>query len=270
MKVRRPDFDFSNSPMHWTRNPEFAQTINASSVWLPYLERFLNRSMAKAATQLDPADPRTPQLKEDIRIFIRQESMHYTVHAGFNQVLTRAGHDFSDLEKYFEAEYERLFTTKSMDFILGYCAGFETLGPPGARMWLDGLDKQLEGADPTVVHMWKWHLMEEYEHRNVCYDVFQALCGSYFKRVWGLVYQLWHVGKLSKMVAKRLAALDHATMTPAEVEASKKRAKQAESWLGKSLLGAALRALKPSYAPHGEQVPVNYGQAIERYEVYAI
>ena len=66
MQLRRPKFDFSKSPVHWARNSEFAQMINVSSVWLPYLERFLNRVMAKASNQLDPSDPRTPGLKEDI------------------------------------------------------------------------------------------------------------------------------------------------------------------------------------------------------------
>ena len=46
MKARQPQFDFSTTPVHWSVNPEFAQRMNASSIIIPHLERFLNRVMA--------------------------------------------------------------------------------------------------------------------------------------------------------------------------------------------------------------------------------
>ena len=33
--------------------------------------------------------------------------------------------------------------------------------------------------------MWKWHLAEEYEHRNVVYDVYQTLYQTIFAHMYG-------------------------------------------------------------------------------------
>jgi predicted metal-dependent hydrolase len=139
MRARRPDFDFSNTPAHWASNPEFAQFFNAASTPMPHLERFLNRVMAKAAATLKGDDPATQQLREDIRVFIRQEANHYSLHDQFNAIIPRAGYDIAAIEAYIASEYERIWTTKSLAFCLAYCEGFETMGPPFAEIMLGGI-----------------------------------------------------------------------------------------------------------------------------------
>ena len=254
MRARRPDFDFSNSPVHWAPNPEFAQFLNSASVPFPFLERFLNRVMAKAAASLDSDDPKSRKLKEDIRTFIRQEANHYSLHERFNALLQQAGYDIAPIEDYIRSEYDRLWETKSFAFCLAYCEGFETLGPPFAHVILDQMDHLFEGADPEVVSLWKWHLMEEFEHRTVCYDAFHAIHGGYFLRVYGLIYQLRHLGGMVGRVRKLLLDQDRAHMTAEERAASDARIKA----FTKSLRGNALRMLKalsPWYSPHGYAEP---------------
>lgn len=249
MRARRPDFDFSDTTAHWAKIPEFAHFLNSASVSFPYLERFLNRTMAKVATTLSGDDARTIKLKKDIQIFIRQEANHYSLHERFNAIMPRSGYDISAIEAYIESEYERLWNTKSFAFCVAYCEGFETLGPPFAHIMLDMADDLFAGADPEVVALWKWHLMEEFEHRTVCYDAFAAVHGGYFLRIYAFFYQMRHLGKMSAMARKLMIEQDRAGMTPAEVEESKKRAKQ----VGKSLRGGIFRifrALSPWYSPH--------------------
>ena len=53
MRVRQPKFDFSNTRAHWAVSPEFAQLQNATSIIIPYLERFLNKVMGKARQAID-------------------------------------------------------------------------------------------------------------------------------------------------------------------------------------------------------------------------
>jgi uncharacterized protein len=258
MRVRRPSFDFANTSPHWARDPEFSQTFNASSLWIPHLERFLNRVMAKCATVLPADDAGTPRLRGDIKLFIRQEAMHYTNHAAFNAILSRAGYDIAGFERHFEAEFERLFTTKSLGFLSAYCEGFETMGPPAATVWLGQMDDVLEGADPEVVRLWKWHLMEEFEHRTVCYDVFHAVHGGYFMRIYGLAYQFIHLGRFSGMVLRHLLERDRANMTPAQIKISKKRARAAQLNMMKMLLPRTLRAMLPFYSPRKAPEPAQY------------
>jgi uncharacterized protein len=249
MRARRPDFDFSNTPAHWARNAELAQFFNAASRPMPHLERFLNRVMAKAAATIKGDDPNTQKLREEIRIFIRQEANHYSLHDAYNAIVPRAGYDVAAVDAHIAEEYERLWRTKSLPFCLAYCEGFETMGPPFAEILLGGIEDLLEGADAQVVGLWKWHLMEEFEHRTVCFDAFQAVHGGYFLRIYGFFYQARHLAGMTRMVRKVLLAQDRAGMTPAERNESERRLRLVGKRLRGTLLRAVLRTLSPWYSP---------------------
>lgn len=266
MRVRRPDFDFSQSRAHWTRNPEFAHFYNAVSVVLPHLERFLNKAMAKAATQLTGEDESTQTLRADIRAFIRQEANHYTLHESYNAVLERDGYDLSALNAMIASEYERIWTTRSFAFCLAYCDGFETIGPPAAHKMLDGLEDMFAGADPEIVALWKWHLMEEFEHRTVCFDVLHHFHGGYFRRIGGLFFQARHLGGMVRQVREFLIAHDRAGMSAAELEVSKQREKLAAKAMYAGGGKALLRALLPWYSPRSLAEPRNYRDFMQRIE----
>ncbi|MFZ4602574.1 MAG: metal-dependent hydrolase [Caulobacterales bacterium] len=266
MKVRRPKFDFSNTPAHWAPVWEYAQTMNGSSAWIPYLERFLNRVMADAAAKLDQNDPASAQLRNDIRTFVRQEANHYALHGAFNAILARHGYDITPFERHFEAEFERLYTTKSFAFQLAYCEGFETLGPPAALVWLDEIEDLLEGADAEVVGLWKWHLMEEYEHRTVCHDAFHHFHGGYWLRLYGFFYQLAHLGRFSKMVREYLLEKDRAAMTPEARAESIKRQKRVGRRIAGLVLPRLLKVLSPFYTPRNSPEPRMFKSHMEKVE----
>ena len=266
MTPRRPDFDFSNSHAHWARNPEFAHFYNAISVALPALERFLNKAMAKAAARLPPDDEDTRGLRRDVRNFIRQESNHYLLHERFNDVLKRDGYDISGLEEMIDAEYDKIWNTRSFAFCLAYCEGFETIGPPAAYKVLDGLEDMYEGADPEVVSLWKWHLMEEFEHRTVCYDVFKHFHGGYFLRVYGLFFQAKHLGVMVGKVRKFLVEQDRAHMSAQELSESERRFDQASKAMRRDTLKGLLRAVLPWYSPRQLAEPHHYREMMRKIE----
>jgi predicted metal-dependent hydrolase len=222
---------------------------------MPHLERFLNRVMAKAAASLKGDDPATRQLREDIRMFIRQEANHYALHEQFNTIVTHAGYDVSAIDDYIAGEYDRLLKTKSLAFCLAYCEGFETMGPPFAHILLGGIEDLLEKADPEVVGLWKWHLMEEFEHRTVCFDTFHAFHGGYFLRLYGFFYQSRHLAKMTGMVRKLLLAQDCAEMSAEQRLESERRLKLVGKRLRGTLLRGIMRALSPWYRPHGLPEP---------------
>jgi predicted metal-dependent hydrolase len=266
MKVRRPLLDFSETSARWSAIPEFAQTMNASSLWIPHLERFLNRVLVRALSQLDENDPKTKCLRSDVRLFVRQEANHYALHDAFNTVLQADGYDVSAFERHFEAEFERLFSTRSLAFLCAYCEGFETLGPPSALVWLDEIEELLEGADAEVVKLWKWHLAEEYEHRNVCHDVFHAIHGGYFMRLYGFFFQLRHLGRFSALVRDYLLAHDQQEMSEAERLASRKRARRVRRTIARLTLPKLLRALSPFYSPRNAREPRMFRDYLGRIE----
>ena len=266
MRVRKPNVDFSQTSARWAPVGEFAQQMNATSLWIPHLERFLNRVMSQANAKLDASNRNHAQLKTDIRTFIRQEGNHTALHAAFNEILPREGYDVAHFERHFEAEFKRLLTTKSFKFLCAYCEGFETLGPPMALVWLDEIEDLIGEADRNVVTLWKWHLMEEYEHRTVCHDVARTFGVGYFQRLHGFFFQLTHLQGLSRMVRDYLLAQDALPLTPAQAAAMHKRSKAVGRKVMKLALPRIFKALLPFHDPRRDPEPKAYRSYMTKVE----
>jgi len=257
MRVRQPKFDFSQSRAVWAPVREFAHAQNGGSVGIPALERFLNRVMAKARKEITGDDAEAVALRSDITTFIRQESCHYAIHDEMNEVLVRDGYDkIPEIQKEIEAHYSRLLETKSLPFLVAYCEGFETLGPASAMAWCgDSLDHYLAGADRNIEMMFRWHLLEEFEHRHVCFETFKRLHGGYFLRIYGFLYQLMCFRKYSGMVTSYMLEKDRASMTPEEVKASKQRQKEVSRLLMKNIVRNLVKVFSPNYRPQNLPIP---------------
>jgi len=103
--------------------------------------------------------------------------------------------------------YKKL-TKRSLNWRLAYSAGFETM-TMGLTEWLINDRKELFGdADPVVSSLILWHMVEETEHKSVAFDVYQAVCGNYLLRVFGLIYGSFHVGFLSRRAYRQMLKRD--------------------------------------------------------------
>ena len=150
---------------------------------MPYLEPFLNRTLREALPRIDD-----PNLRADVEGFIRQEAQHYRQHRRYNDTLKASGYaELDSVEAGFSDAYAVL-DRRSLDWRLAYAAGFETM-TMGVTDWLiNERERLFAGADPTVVSLVLWHMVEETEHKSVAFDVYQALCGRYWLRLAGLVW----------------------------------------------------------------------------------
>ena len=187
MRVRQPQFDFSRSAPFWTpAEPEFAQLSNSTSLIIPYLERFLNKVMAKALKEFTGDDAETQRLRRDIATFIKQKSVHYSTHDAWNDVLRADGRS-------------RAGAVRRRDCRpLPISAGQQVNGVPDRLLrgirnarpaFCDGVvsDKMahyVRGADRNVEMMWRWHTLEEFEHRHVCHEVYHRIHGGYALRIY--------------------------------------------------------------------------------------
>lgn len=254
MQVRKPNYDYSESSALWCkRNPWFSLQQNLASLMIPYLERYLNLVMRQAQAKLGPEHQ---LLKDQISWFCKQEANHYVQHEACNQALYREGYShLAEYERVFAAHYERLLAEKSHRFNCAYSLGFETLGPIAAEFWFENLDDVLEGSDPVTVGMWKWHLAEEYEHRNVVYDVYQALYGDYFCRVRGLFSFIRDQHAWNRTMLGSLLDADRARLTPEQAMLFDRRHADFKKREVRFALPRLVKAVSPFYTPRKYRQP---------------
>ena len=194
--VRKIPFTFLDhcEPIWNKQQPEWSHMINGASLTMPYLEPFLIRNVREAMPQI--SDER---LKIDARGFVGQEAQHYQNHERYNQMLRDKGHEqLAELEQQFKQTYKQM-QKKSLKWRLAYTAGFETM-TVGVTEWLiNHRDQLFANADPVVTSFVLWHMVEETEHKNVAFDVFEHLYPrSYWARTWGLLVGSWHVAWLTR------------------------------------------------------------------------
>jgi len=269
VKARFPKFDFSQVRAHWAPNHEFAQAFNAASLIPAYVEPYLLKVMKQARDKVDQSNTR---LIEDIDIFCKQEMQHCKHHIAYNKAIRDQGYEgLKPFEDKIQAEYEDWLKNRSLRFNLAYCEGFESMSATACEAWFESYDEYLEGADPVVADMWRWHLAEEFEHRTVCSDVYHELSGlnpvsRYFYRVYGYFYALKHLGTFAKAAGDYLMKVDRSKMTPAEVEASIARQKAFNKAYRKGLPRMILKIISPFYDPAKRRDPIGWTQFLTEFE----
>ena len=134
---------------------------NALSITFPRGEAFFVESV-KAFR--DGADPK---LEREIRSFITQEVMHSREHVAFNKRVSDAGYKIDHLE---QVVADSLALTKDRPAILNLAVtmALEHYTAMMAHMMLKS--DLFKGSDPELKEMWRWHAIEEIEHKGVAYD----------------------------------------------------------------------------------------------------
>jgi predicted metal-dependent hydrolase len=251
MKARRPNFEYQDSPAHWSKYHGHSVNMNAGSVILPILEPYLNRVMAMAKAEMGD---KHPDVREEVEIFILQEGNHYRQHKMQIQHFYK---DYPDLPK-FEAtlrqDYEDFLKDRSLKFNTAYCEGFESTGLLNSRFFFEAGKRFSVDADPVIRDLWAWHLAEEIEHRMVCYDV-QKIFGGYFNRMHGLFFAGRHLGKYHIAITNYMLSVDREKMSPEEVERSVREYKDYQRTMRNFVMPRAMRILSPFYNPKNSPIP---------------
>jgi len=113
-------------------------------------------------------DGAPPKLAAEIKAFTTQEAIHSREHDAFNKRATNSGYDLSKLEKRVEW---RLSLTKDRPPIVSLAAtmALEHFTAILAHALLAN-PRHLAKADPEAAELWRWHAVEEIEHKAVAYD----------------------------------------------------------------------------------------------------
>ncbi|POP53168.1 metal-dependent hydrolase [Zhongshania marina] len=194
-EARKIECDFSKARIDWIpKDPELAQFWNAVSIGLPLLEGYLIRALAKSKKLL-PED--REDLYADCELFCKQEANHSKTHMAFNDMVRGLGY-YPEMDKYTDklrADYERFDREYGLRHAMLYAEGFETAGPIFATYFLVQANKRLKDNDVDLItlSLWRWHLSEEFEHRCCAFNVVEALYGTYWGRVGGIMKATFHL-----------------------------------------------------------------------------
>jgi uncharacterized protein len=172
---RHPEFDLNEClARDWHGGDPFKTAFfNALSLTFPKGEKFFIDSVRAFQREIDD-----PKLSQEIRGFIGQEAIHSREHKNMNDTICRLRHydpllidSRLDRDTQWANEHLEPITrlgatvaTEHLTAILGHAL----LTNPA---WLDG-------ADPRMAELWRWHAIEEVEHKAVAFDTYIAAGGD--------------------------------------------------------------------------------------------
>ncbi len=135
---------------------------NALSVTFPRGEAFFIESVRAFR------EGASAKLVDDINAFTKQEGVHSREHVAFNKHVAEAGYDLSRLEA---QVIESLNLTKDRPQILNLAVtmALEHYTAIMAQQFIER-DEHFRGANREIRNLWRWHSMEEIEHKGVAYD----------------------------------------------------------------------------------------------------
>jgi predicted metal-dependent hydrolase len=138
----------------------------------------------------------TPQkLQKEIRAFIQQEVIHSREHLALNRRVEENGYDTSRIEQRIT---ESLGMTKDRPKITNLAATMilEHFTAIMAQQFLAN-PRHWQDSDPETADLWRWHALEEIEHKGVAYDTW-----LYATRDWSR-WQRWKVKALMMLIITR-------------------------------------------------------------------
>ena len=190
-RITRRDIHFDLAGLdirHWhPEGPHVAHFFNALSLTFPEGERFFIESVRKHQDAVQE-----PQLRADVRGFIGQEAMHGREHDAWNAQIAAGGLPAERIQGIVKRNTDlarRLFSDRAK---LAMTMALEHYTAEMANQLLS--DPRLLGdADPRATALWRWHAVEETEHKAVAFDVYQAAYGDGWRPWWTRVRLMWMV-----------------------------------------------------------------------------
>ena len=178
--------------------------VNGASLTMPYLEPYLIAGIRRGLEHIED-----PALRETTRAYCGQEGQHFGLHRRFNETLVANGYpELREIEAQMQRDFDRLLERKPLEFHLTYAAGFETMALAVGHWLVDERERLFGGSDPRVASLILWHFVEEIEHKNAAFDVYQRVVGRPIYRIYGLIYATLHIVMYSRRAYRAMLIKD--------------------------------------------------------------
>ncbi len=222
--TRRMEFEesFEDVPKHFADEGDLLSShlISALSSVFPDGEDYFVRSVRHF--RKDVSDP---VLKEQVKGFIGQESVHGREHRAFNDRLAELGYPTKESEAF--TRKVLAFRTKVMSpkANLATTAALEHFTATLAEHVLTNEETRRRMGHQAVQDLFVWHALEESEHKAVAFDVYRAVGGTERMRIWSMkaIRAGFVVGLVISMVLA--VARDRSAWKPGVLRRSWKRFK---------------------------------------------
>jgi predicted metal-dependent hydrolase len=167
IEVRDLRFGRNRKPGRWWLNGDPVATAwhNALSATFPRGETMFIEAVK---AHRDGAPPR---LEREIRAFVQQEINHTREHIAFNKAAVEAGYDLTKIDARI-AEIMDMIRQRPPIVNLAATIALEHYTAMMAHEFLAN-PQHFAGAEAEPAAMWRWHAIEEIEHKGVAFDTFR-------------------------------------------------------------------------------------------------
>lgn len=155
-----------------------AHFFNALSLLFPEGESFFIDSVRHYRDRI-----RSPKLAAEVQGFLGQEAMHSREHKRYNHALEAAGLPAKALDEQLRIVLDEVRARVSPEQALAITIALEHFTAIMADVAL-GDPANLGGADARFAALWRWHAIEETEHKAVAFDVYREVVGEGRRAYW--------------------------------------------------------------------------------------
>lgn len=183
--VRRlPEGPNAATPRHWFDGLAFeTHFFNALSSTFPEGERFFIQAVRHYAPQVED-----PALQAQVKAFIGQEGQHSREHDGHMALLEAQG--FTGLARANAVLHRicRFYLRVLPRYSLAVTIAIEHVTAVFAHHLLGEPARWLDRMHPDMQPLWRWHAVEETEHKAVAFDVYRATGGGEVLRALAMLH----------------------------------------------------------------------------------
>jgi predicted metal-dependent hydrolase len=262
LRHRRAKFDFAQVPTYWNGgDPFITRFLDALSINFPEGERFFIESVLAFESQVTD-----PQLREEMRLFARQEGQHGAAHSQYNKLLASQGVNVERILKVLVGHKRATQRDLSPKLQLALTAAAEHLTATLAEGFLSVAPFIGDAAHPEMRALYLWHSVEEVEHKAVAFDVYQKFAGGdYWGRVRAMLMITAYLHLRVAAIMRHMFEVDGLKDRAAVVRRGLWRMYGPRGYLTR-MLPSYLAWFKPSFHPWDTGMPGEVAAWIAEYE----
>ncbi len=181
--IRHMKFDFDPKKI----DPKFYLNAELASAYFASLSIFLTygEDLVIDTARYHRDFIQDPLLKQRVTGLIGQEALHSKLHEELNDAFVQVDLPVALFRTWAGWVFKYGFNNLPQPMKLSLMAGIEHFTAVLAEYMMNHEDIFFHSQDEKQRAIWMWHMLEESEHKDIAYDVFQTLSNNYALRLAG-------------------------------------------------------------------------------------